>query len=58
MPEVPRTCLLSLRVSGLCKSYGGRPALENVTFSMRGGEVLATDSTSHFKDFVVTTRPQ
>ena len=30
----------SLRVSGLCKSYGGRPALEDVTFSIHPGEVL------------------
>src|SRR6185369_444523 len=30
----------SLRVSGLCKSYGGRPALEDVSFSIHPGEVL------------------
>ena len=30
----------SLRVSGLCKSYGARPALEDVTFSIHPREVL------------------
>src|SRR5262245_20745787 len=30
----------SLRVSGLSKSYGGRPALDGVAFSIRSGEVL------------------
>jgi ABC-2 type transport system ATP-binding protein len=30
----------SLRVSGLSKSYGGRAALDGVTFSIRPGEVL------------------
>ena len=30
----------SLRVSGLCKSYGGRPALEDVSFSIHPREVL------------------
>jgi ABC-2 type transport system ATP-binding protein len=40
MPEVSLAPPPSLRVSGLCKSYGRRVALENVTFSLRGGEVL------------------
>jgi len=30
----------ALRVSGVSKSYGGRPALEDVSFSIRPGEVL------------------
>jgi ABC-2 type transport system ATP-binding protein len=40
MPEFNPAPPPSLRVSGLCKSYGSRIALDGVTFSMREGEVL------------------
>jgi ABC-2 type transport system ATP-binding protein len=40
MPPTPETFTPSLRVSGLSKSYGRRPALEDVTFSIHPGEVL------------------
>jgi ABC-type multidrug transport system ATPase subunit len=40
MPETRESRPLSLRVSGLSKSYGDRPALEDVTFSIHSGEVL------------------
>ena len=56
----------SLRVSGWSKSYGRRPALEDVTFSGhpvlqppvkgRVGLWSKTDSTSEFKDYVVSTK--
>jgi len=39
-PTQPSLFLSPLRVVGLSKSYGGRPALEDVTFSIRPGEVL------------------
>jgi len=40
MVQTSETVPGSLRVSGLCKSYGGRPALEDVSFSIHPGEVL------------------
>jgi ABC-2 type transport system ATP-binding protein len=40
MPQARTADGPSLHVSGLSKSYAGRPALEGVTFSIRPGEVL------------------
>jgi ABC-2 type transport system ATP-binding protein len=78
MAQTPESIPRSLRVSGLSKSYAGRPALEDVTFSIHSGEVLGligpnnpvlqppvkgrvglwskTDSTSEFKDYVVSAK--
>src|SRR6185503_17100197 len=40
MPQSPQSVPRSLRVSGFSKSYAGRPALEDVSFSIHPGEVL------------------
>jgi ABC-2 type transport system ATP-binding protein len=40
MSPTPESMPRSLRVSGVSKSYGGRPALEDVSFSIHPGEVL------------------
>ncbi len=40
MPPTSHSFTRSLRVSGLSKSYGRRPALQDVTFSIHPGEVL------------------
>jgi ABC-2 type transport system ATP-binding protein len=40
MPQSPKSVPHSLRVSGFSKSYAGRPALEDVSFSIHPGEVL------------------
>ncbi len=40
MAQTPESIPRSLRVSGLSKSYGRRPALEDVTFQVHSGEVL------------------
>src|ERR1051325_10637742 len=40
MLPTPQSNPRSLRVSGYSKSHAGRPALEDVTFSIHPGEVL------------------
>ena len=38
--EPPRTFRAMLEVSGLTKSFGGKPALRELSFSVREGEVF------------------
>ena len=56
-----------IRVEGLTKRYGAVPALADVAFSIRPGEILGlvagriglwakTDSTSYFKDYTVSSK--
>ena len=40
MAQTPESTPRSLRVSGVSKSYAGRPAFVDVTFSIHSGEVL------------------